>query len=132
MTAKQHVVGNLFGNSNAALNMNIHEKTLGGTNPRLGQGGALTVNTEAFSWLKRNLNIDLEDMPPIQEVTTKKSLHKTRSAKHISRRNNLGMKTDGQQHMGVPKQSILSEACLAEFDRTSHYKTRPPSVHSRP
>ena len=42
-TAKQHVVGNLFASSNAALNMNIHEKIIGKANSKLGQGGALTV-----------------------------------------------------------------------------------------
>lgn len=55
-TAKQLTVGNLFSNSNAVLNLNI------ALNEQVGQSyaGTLEVKNEAQSWLKDNLNIDLD------------------------------------------------------------------------
>ena len=43
VTAKQHVVGNLFASANAANNMNIHKNEQEKKTPGVGQGGAMTV-----------------------------------------------------------------------------------------
>ena len=43
VTAKQHVVGNLFASANAANNMNIHKNEQEKMTPGVGQGGAMAV-----------------------------------------------------------------------------------------
>jgi len=65
VTAKNHVVGNIFGNSNAKLNMQIK------TNQKNGgpSGGALRLTGDAEDWLKHNLNISLaEVMSPTHQT----------------------------------------------------------------
>ena len=42
-TAKNHLVGNLFGTSNAVLNMNIHQTDHNKKKPQLGLGGAIKI-----------------------------------------------------------------------------------------
>lgn len=56
ITAKQLNVGNLFSNSNAVLNLNIalNEQA------RQSYTSTIEVKNEAQSWLKDNLNIDLD------------------------------------------------------------------------
>ena len=64
-TAKQHLVGNIFGNSNAVLNMNIHQKDNDKLRPQLGLGGAIKVNQDAEQWMRNNLDLDMDELPDI-------------------------------------------------------------------
>jgi hypothetical protein len=66
-TAKNHLVGNLFGSSNGVLNMGIHQTDKNKINPNVGQGGAIKVQHSASNWLKNNLDIDLDELPTIEE-----------------------------------------------------------------
>lgn len=58
VTAKNHVVGNIFGNSNAKLNMQIKQTQ----KQVLPQGGALRLTGDAEEWLKHNLNISMAEV----------------------------------------------------------------------
>lgn len=75
-------------------------------------------------------------MPTIDEVPTKAKLN-TRSAKNIQvrRNNNFPIRSESHQNiMSNKRQPLpLSEACLAEFDRTSQHKAAvKPSIAGRP
>lgn len=62
VTAKNHVVGNIFGNANARLNMQVKQNEKAEANPLHGHGGALRLTGDAEHWLKSNLNISLKDV----------------------------------------------------------------------
>ena len=47
--------------------MNIHQKDKQKINPMMGTGGAIRVQKSANSWLKTNLDIDLDELPAIEE-----------------------------------------------------------------
>ena len=115
VTAKNHVVGNIFGNSNAKLNMQIKQtqKESGPT------GGALRLTGDAEEWLKHNLNISLaEVMSPN---------HQTQSQGRLRSASNVYMRGGGlnryssmrPQDLKQREQSQLTEARKAEFDKQS-------------
>jgi len=115
VTAKNHVVGNIFGNSNAKLNMQIKQtqKESGPT------GGALRLTGDAEEWLKHNLNISLaEVMSPN---------HQTQSQGRLRSASNVYMRGGGlnryssmrPQDLKQREQSQLTEAHKAAFDKQS-------------
>lgn len=57
VTARNHFVGNVFGNSNAKHNMQMKDQDKAG-----GVGGAIKLTGDAEGWLKNNLNISLVDI----------------------------------------------------------------------
>jgi hypothetical protein len=62
VTAKNHYVGNVFGNSNAKHNMQMKDVSKADANPLQGNGGAMRLTGDAENWLKSNLNISLHDI----------------------------------------------------------------------
>ena len=62
VTAKNHFVNKLFASSVNQLNLKIHDQNLVKNNPSAGLGGALRITGDAESWLKSNLNINVNDM----------------------------------------------------------------------
>ena len=112
------MVGNLFGSSNSVLNMNIHQKDRSKLNPMLGLGGAIKVQQSANSWLKNNLDIDLDELPVIEERT--KGDDRIKSAIPNRRRNAETFSRSGSQtalqKMPYGGAGTLSEANLADFN----------------
>ncbi len=47
--------------------MNIHQQEKNKGNSQLGLGGAIKVQTAATNWMKNNLDIDLDELPVIEE-----------------------------------------------------------------
>lgn len=61
-TAKNFNVGNIFASSNNVLNMNIHTSNAIAKNSRFHNGGAMVLTDDANSWLKNNLDINVEQL----------------------------------------------------------------------
>ena len=114
-TAKNHLVGNLFGSSNTVLNMNIHQADRNKLNPQLGMGGAIKIQHSASNWMKNNLDIDLDELPVIDERASSNSRIKSAMP---AQRKNAGMIRSGSQSAfhKYPANATLSEANLNDLN----------------
>jgi hypothetical protein len=62
VTAKGHFVNNLFASSGNRMNLIIHDQDRKKSNPALGMGGAMKLTGDAETWLKSNLNINMQEL----------------------------------------------------------------------
>ncbi len=61
VTAKNHFVNKLFSSSVNKHNLQLQDNIISRYNPTIGLGGAIKLTGEAESWLKSNLNINVDD-----------------------------------------------------------------------
>lgn len=61
-TAKGHYVNKLFASSGNQLNLQIFDQNTAKGNPSNQMGGALAVTDDAENWLKKNLNITMQEV----------------------------------------------------------------------
>lgn len=62
VTAKNHFVNRLFASSVNKHNLQLIDTNTQRLNPTVGMGGAIKVSSDAESWLKSNLNINVHDL----------------------------------------------------------------------
>jgi hypothetical protein len=62
VTAKNHFVNKLFASSVNKHNLQLIDNNTLRQNPSAGLGGAIKVTTDAESWLKSNLNINVHEL----------------------------------------------------------------------
>jgi hypothetical protein len=62
VTAKNHFVNKLFSSSVNKHNLQLQDNVMQRYNPSIGQGGAIKLTGDAESWLKSNLNINVDDL----------------------------------------------------------------------
>jgi hypothetical protein len=62
VTAKNHFVNKLFASSVNKHNLQLQDNIISRYNPSIGMGGALKLTNDAESWLKSNLNINVDDL----------------------------------------------------------------------
>lgn len=62
VTAKNHYVNRLFASSVNKANLQLIDTNTQRLNPTVGMGGAIKVSSDAESWLKSNLNINVHDL----------------------------------------------------------------------
>jgi hypothetical protein len=113
--------------------MNIHEGVKQVMIPKTTIGGAIAIQHSALSWLKQNLDIDLDNMHAIQEeiVGPRK---KTQTMRNSASRMGLNTRAESYTNFfGDEKHGTLSEARLADLNRSAQrLPGRPRSNASRP
>lgn len=62
VTAKNHYVNKLFASSVNKHNLQLQDNVIQRYNPSMGQGGAIKLSGDAESWLKSNLNINVDEL----------------------------------------------------------------------
>jgi hypothetical protein len=107
-------------------------------NPTIGLGGAIKVTTDAESWLKSNLNINMKDLSlnniePVRQIRRLQSAHPSRQ---ITNDQDVKMKSWAIKPNTSIDNGLLTEQNKQLFDQISESKSRalpkrPRSAYSR-
>lgn len=62
VTAKNHFVNKLFSSSVSKHNLQLLDNNLNKQNPVIGMGGAIKITGDAETWLRSNLNINVNEL----------------------------------------------------------------------
>jgi hypothetical protein len=78
VTAKNHFVNKLFASSVNKHNLQLQDNIISRYNPTIGLGGAIKLTGDAESWLKSNLNINVDDLAFVNAQNTEMPLPRRR------------------------------------------------------
>lgn len=78
VTVKNHFVNKLFASSVNKHNLQLQDNIISRYNPTIGLGGAIKLTGDAESWLKSNLNINVDDLAFVNAQNTEMPLPRRR------------------------------------------------------
>lgn len=97
VTAKNHFVNKLFASSVNKHNLQLQDNIISRYNPTIGLGGAIKLTGDAESWLKTNLNINVDDLAFVNAQNTEMPLPRrklsTANAIHVGSATNIKQKS---------------------------------------